>query len=299
MPDLPPVPDGLADRLRVAVNTAICKRYDLADEFLGEIVDTAVDAVLADPAVAAALASPPAAEAVQRERQAVSAYLNRRAGNATDETFAASLRGIARMVEEGHVATRPTMHVAVSPPAVPTGEPERERATEWIIHVSAFGLPDDGTGTRLFAAVADAVESVWPRSDVSGGLSGPDCHGVDPGPQPAPSPSGETAEPSIHDLIERSSLGEPDAVAARATVSDEQVAEVMRRVKALGSGETAERAKALLHERRHAGGPCPWGLVYRARCFEWAWVEPAVNALEAAGLLSSPAQTAKPPTPAR
>ena len=41
----------------------------------------------------------------------------------------------------------------------------------------------------------------------------------------------------MRDLIARSSLGEPDAVAARATVSDAQVADVMRRLAALVEGD--------------------------------------------------------------
>lgn len=42
---------------------------------------------------------------------------------------------------------------------------------------------------------------------------------------------------TIHELIERSSLGEPEAVNARASVTDAQVAEVLRRLAALMDGQ--------------------------------------------------------------
>lgn len=126
-PSVPPVPDGLADRLREAVREALeaVRRQHTNPRTtpLAGYTDAVVDAVLAAPAVAAALASPPAADAVQRERQAVSAYLRHRA----EAEFLAgpgltvALRALARLVESGHVAA--AMDVA-SPPAVPTGEPE-------------------------------------------------------------------------------------------------------------------------------------------------------------------------------
>lgn len=40
-------------------------------------------------------------------------------------------------------------------------------------------------------------------------------------------------EPDIHELIERSSLGTPEAKAVRATVSDEQVRRIVRRSREL------------------------------------------------------------------
>lgn len=52
-----------------------------------------------------------------------------------------------------------------------------------MIFVTVFDLPGELSGP-LFTAVAEAVHSVWPRADVTGGPSCPRCKGIDPGPQP-------------------------------------------------------------------------------------------------------------------
>ena len=49
-----------------------------------------------------------------------------------------------------------------------------------------------------------------------------------------------TVPPTIHDLIEASSLGEPDAVAARARVTDEEAAAVVARAAALTPEDLAD-----------------------------------------------------------
>lgn len=62
-------------------------------------------------------------------------------------------------------------------------------------------------------------------------------------------------EPDIHELIERSSLGTPEAKALRATVSDEQVRRIIRRShelhvrNVLGDIYTAEGVEMVMQSR--------------------------------------------------
>lgn len=112
-----------------------------------------------------------------------------------------------------------------------------------------------GVETRWFCRFADGIESSgWAdRADVERAIASGLCWNDDPKnpavaavpywrhapsewvegePPPAPPAVQGGGGRTIQDLIEASSLGEPDAVAARALVTDEQVREVMARLRA-------------------------------------------------------------------